>query len=105
MIDVYPNAYHFTGSELEETTAMLLINNEEIAKIFNMRICMEVLEEAYKEEGRGTAVNRIKSNIHVPITSPDYWYRYCSMDGALRDAGVAATRLKSDLVTWPEIEG
>ena len=84
---------------------MLLINNDEVEKVFNIKICMEVLERAYKEEGRGTAVNRTKSNIHIPITGPDYWYRYCSMDGALREDGVAATRLKSDLVTWPKIEG
>jgi ornithine cyclodeaminase/alanine dehydrogenase-like protein (mu-crystallin family) len=84
---------------------MLFINNDDVQKVFNTKMCMEILEEAYKEEGRGTAVNRTKSNIHVPITGPDYWYRYCSMDGALREAGVAATRLKSDLVNWPKVEG
>jgi ornithine cyclodeaminase/alanine dehydrogenase-like protein (mu-crystallin family) len=77
----------------------LLINNEESAQVLAMPACMEMLEKVYRELGEGAATNRNKSNIHIPTENPDQWYRYCSMEGGIRSLGVAAIRIKSDLVT------
>lgn len=78
----------------------LLINNEEAAQTLSMPVCMELLEKVYREEGEGSAVNRTKSNIHIPAENSDQWYRYCSMEGGIRSLEVAAIRIKSDLVSW-----
>lgn len=78
----------------------LLINNEEAAQTVSMPACMDLLERVYREEGRGSATNRNKSNIHIPTENPDQWYRYCSMEGGIRSLGVVAIRIKSDVVSW-----
>jgi ornithine cyclodeaminase/alanine dehydrogenase-like protein (mu-crystallin family) len=83
----------------------LLINNEVAKELLTMGDCIEALEEAYKEEGEGSGTNRTKSNIQVPTENPDYWYRYCSMEGGLRKAGVVGIRIKSDMVSWPVMHG
>lgn len=78
----------------------LLINNAEAAQVLAMPACMELLEKVYHEQGEGSAAMRTKSNIHIPTESPDRWYRYCSMEGGIRSLGVAAVRIKSDMVSW-----
>src|SRR5712691_1274791 len=83
----------------------LLINNELAKEILTMEACIEALEEAYREEGEGSGANRTKSNIQIPTESPDFWYRYCSMEGGLRKAGVVGIRIKSDMVSWPTLYG
>jgi len=83
----------------------LLINNDVAKEILSMTDCVEVLEAAFREEGEGTGANRTKSNIHIPTSDPDRWYRYCTMEGGLRDAGIAAIRIKSDIVSWPLYQG
>lgn len=83
----------------------LLIDNATAKEILSMRDCVDALESAFREEAQGSGANRTKSNIHVPTQDPDRWYRYCSMEGGLREAGVAAIRIKSDVVSWPLYQG
>ena len=85
--------------------SVLLINNQDAADLLTMDICLRALEEAFKEEAQGTGANRNKTNIHIPTAQPDHWYRYCSMEGGLRNLGVVALRLKSDIVSWPRLYG
>ena len=84
---------------------MLLINNEAASQVLNMKQCIEVLEEAFKEEGWGSGANRTKSQMHLPTESKERWYRFSSMEGGLRRTGVAAIRIKSDILCWPTING
>ena len=70
---------------------MLLINNEAASQVLNMKQCVEVLEEAFKEEGAGSGVNRTKSQMHLPTESEERWYRFSSMEG-----GTAACRRRRD---------
>jgi alanine dehydrogenase len=83
----------------------LLINNEEAEQTVSMPVCMDLLEKVYREEAQGSATNRKKSNIHMPTDDPNQWYRYCSMEGGIRSLGVAAIRIKSDMVSWMEEGG
>lgn len=83
----------------------LLINNDVAKELLTMQDCVEALEEACREEGEGSGTNRTKSNIQIPTENPDYWYRYCSMEGGLRKAGVVGIRIKSDMVSWPVMFG
>ncbi len=83
----------------------LLINNDVAKDLLTMEACIEALEEAFREEGEGSAANRTKSNIHIPTKDAERWYRYCTMEGGLRQSGVAAIRIKSDVVSWPLYHG
>jgi len=83
----------------------LLINNDLAKALLTMEDCIGALEEAYREEGEGSGTNRTQSNIQVPTENPDYWYRYCSMEGGLRKAGVVGIRIKSGMVSWPVMHG
>ena len=83
----------------------LLINNELAAELMSMQGCLEALESILKEQGRGEAADRNKSSIHIPTGDSGLWYRYCSMEGASRALQVVAIRIKSDVVSWPEVNG
>jgi alanine dehydrogenase len=80
----------------------LLIGNDDVARVMDVRACIEAVEAGLREEAEGAAVNRNKSNIHLPTDDPATWYRYCTIEGGIRKAGVVALRIKSDMVSWPE---
>jgi len=83
----------------------LLINNHVAASLLTMRECMEALEFVLKEKGKGEAADRNKANIHIPTEDSKLWYRYCSMEGGSRGLKAVAIRIKSDMVSWPEVKG
>ena len=81
---------------------MLLINNQEVEKLLDMKSCIEVLEIAYEDLLKGDAVYRPRLDVWVPCERPDGYYRWGSMEGASRKLGVFAIRMKSDIVHWPD---
>jgi alanine dehydrogenase len=85
----------------------LALNNEEITGVLDMKLCMEVLEEAYKELGSGRATNGPR----IDILSPR---RYVDRSG-IRFPGshmlktmsaattkYAAIRFLTDMLYWRE---
>jgi ornithine cyclodeaminase/alanine dehydrogenase-like protein (mu-crystallin family) len=74
----------------------LILNNDEIAQVFDMQKCLEVLEEAYRElgEGRGVIRPRVHSFMGTPI--PDTLYLFKSMEGGLEKSGIMALRISSE---------
>jgi ornithine cyclodeaminase/alanine dehydrogenase-like protein (mu-crystallin family) len=67
--------------------------------------CLTVLEEAFREEALGRAVNRTKALIHIPTSDPDTWYSYASMEGGIEKFGVAATRIRSHIHSVHNVYG
>ena len=80
---------------------MLLINNQEVEKLFTMRDCLDALEDGYDDLLRGDAVFRPRLDLWMPCDRPDGYYRWGTMEGASRKIGVFAIRMKSDVVYWP----
>jgi alanine dehydrogenase len=81
----------------------LLLSNDEVERLLNMRDCIEQLERAYPELGEGVGVSRTVSQIFTPTEhGPDALYSFKSMDGVSPLAGVAAIRLTSEILTWPK---
>jgi len=80
---------------------MLLINNQDVEKLFTMKDCLEALEEAYEDLLQGDAVYRPRLDLWMPCDRPDGYYRWGTMEGASRKIGVFAIRMKSDIVYWP----
>lgn len=81
---------------------MLLINNQEVEQLFDMKSCLEALEAGYDDLLKGDAVYRPRLDVWVPCERPDGYYRWGTMEGASRKIGVFAIRMKSDIVHWPD---
>jgi len=81
---------------------MLLIDNQEVEQLLDMKGCLEALEIAYDDLLKGDAVYRPRLDVWVPCDRPDGYYRWGTMEGASRKMGVFAIRMKSDVVYWPD---
>jgi alanine dehydrogenase len=83
----------------------LIISNEEIEKILTMDRVIDALELSYRELGQGVAINRARTDMHVPTKRVEAVYRFKSMEGAVPGLGVYALRINSDIVQWPTVNG
>lgn len=78
----------------------LVLSNEDVASVLTMENCMEVLEEAYREEAEGRAVNQLRYDTNMPLPErPERTARYefKTMVGIVPKLGVAALRMSSTL--------
>ena len=81
----------------------LLLTNDEVEHLIDMRECLDVLESAYRELGQGIGVTRTVSQVFTPTRhSADALYSFKSMDGVAPFLDVAAIRLASEILTWPK---
>jgi alanine dehydrogenase len=76
---------------------MLLINNDEIARVLTMRDTMAALEQSYALLASGEAVCRPRVDIAIPTSDPQKTYRWGTMEGG-STGGYFAIRMKSDIV-------
>jgi ornithine cyclodeaminase/alanine dehydrogenase-like protein (mu-crystallin family) len=79
---------------------MLIIGNEVVSQILNMRDCIRVQEEAFKKLPTGGAIHRPRIDMYFPCEREDGYFRWGSMEGA--NDGFFAIRMKSDIITWPK---
>jgi ornithine cyclodeaminase/alanine dehydrogenase-like protein (mu-crystallin family) len=82
----------------------LLINNEVVARVLEMKDVMRVLEDAYQKLARGDAVCRPRVDIQIPTNEPGKVYQWGTMEGGARD-GYFAIRMKSDIIYEQEYNG
>src|SRR5574341_2338607 len=83
-------------------TFVLLINNETVAQILDMKGCLEALETGYRDLIDERAVYRGRYDLFVPNDDPNLMYRWGTMEGASRSFESFAIRMKSDMLEWPE---
>jgi alanine dehydrogenase len=81
---------------------MLLINNQTVEKILDMKGCMQALETGYQDLINERAVYRGRYDLFVPNDDPKLMYRWGTMEGASRSFETFAIRMKSDMLEWPE---
>jgi alanine dehydrogenase len=81
---------------------MLLINNETVEKILDIKGCMEALEIGYRDLIQERANYRGRYDFFVPNDDPRLMYRWGTMEGASRSFETMAIRMKSDMLEWPE---
>jgi alanine dehydrogenase len=82
---------------------MLIIDNGTVGELLSMAECIDVQEEAFRQIAEGRAVHRPRLDMYVPCEREDGYYRWGTMEGA--NDGILAIRMKSDVVTWPQVEG
>ncbi len=76
----------------------LILNNEEIQQALHVQECLEVMEEAYREQAASRAVNRPTCHSYLPHSLPQSTYSFKSVDGGIGKFGVLALRITSDIV-------
>ena len=80
----------------------LILSNDDVEKLLTMRECIDVLEEAYVDLAEGRGITRTRSDCITPTSRPDAVYGLKSMDGVAPRLGIGATRINSDIVTFPK---
>jgi alanine dehydrogenase len=80
----------------------LILSNQDVEKLLTMPDCIAVLEEAYVELAEGRGVSRTRSDCITPTGRPDAVYALKSMDGVVPKLAIGATRINSDIVTFPK---
>lgn len=83
----------------------ILLSNEEIQSFLTMKDVLSALEISYRELSQNIAINRSRSDLHIPNVQNDAVYRFKTMEGAVPGLGVLALRLNSDVMQWPTVNG
>src|SRR6202041_465319 len=76
----------------------LLLTNDEVDRLLDMRECLDVFESAYRELGQGIGVTRTVSQLFTRTRhDADALYSFKSMDGVVPFLDVAAIRIASEI--------
>jgi len=87
---------------------MLILNNDEIQSVLQMKDCIQAMEAAFGDLSTGAGVNRPRSHTYVPLESgpeEDRFYMFKSMDGALPRFGMHGLRISSDMLSERYFKG
>lgn len=83
---------------------VLLLTNEEISGLLDMREVLAATEAAFRALGQGRAVVRPRTHTFIPLEATRE-YEFKSMEGGLFDVGVYALRIASDVLEHPVVDG
>ena len=81
----------------------LILSNEDIQKSLDVKECLEVMEDSYREQAAGRAVNRPTCHSYLPHPLPQSTYSFKSVDGGVGKLGVLALRVTSDVVQEQQV--
>ena len=84
---------------------MLFLNNDDIARVIDMPLCLDALESLFRELARGEAVGMGRMDMYVPSGQESPYHRLALMVGGSRQDGYACIRIISDMVSWPMERG
>jgi ornithine cyclodeaminase/alanine dehydrogenase-like protein (mu-crystallin family) len=83
----------------------LILSNNDVAKAFSVKDCLDIMEESYREQAASRAVNRPTCHSYLPHSLPNSTYSFKSVDGGVGKYGVLALRVTSDIVQEQELHG
>ncbi len=83
---------------------MLFIDNDLVRQVLTIGEAIDSQDRAFRGLVDGGSIHRPRIDVYVPAERTDGYYRWGTMEGASRDLGVFAIRMKSDIVYWPEDE-
>ena len=88
---------------------MLLLNNDDVAKVLDMGSCLAALDGAFHEMARGDSVGMGRIDVYVPsgaaAAAAAPYYRWAVMTGGSKQDGYVCARMLSDMVAWPREYG
>ena len=79
---------------------MLLLTNDDVAKVFDLPTCLAGMEAGYRDLAEGEVVYG-RTELHAPSAREDGFFVFSTMHGAIRRLGMMTLRLKSDVYYWP----
>jgi ornithine cyclodeaminase/alanine dehydrogenase-like protein (mu-crystallin family) len=83
---------------------MLLLNNDDVARVLTIERTIEALERAYKAYADDEAVCRPRIDIRIPTKNAGQFYQFGTMEGGSTQ-GYFAIRMKSDVIFEREYNG
>src|SRR5258708_14425047 len=84
---------------------MLVLSNEEIAKLLSIEECMAALEPMYRDVAEEKVLFSPRVDNIVPNPHPEAYYAFKHMGGTWPAQGIQALRINSDVVTHPLVAG
>src|SRR5882672_2627726 len=84
---------------------MLVLSNEEIAKLLSIEECMAALEPMYRDVAEERVLFSPRVDNIAPNPHPEAYYAFKHMGGTWPAQGVQALRINSDVVTHPLVAG
>ncbi|MDH3442439.1 MAG: hypothetical protein OEN50_00815, partial [Deltaproteobacteria bacterium] len=98
VVSMFPAAIIRKGS-----CKMIFLTNEHVQQVLDMKTCIDAMEDAYRELNEERAGYRPRIDFYVP--QEPHYYRWGTMEGASRNLGVFAIRMKSDMLAWENQDG
>ncbi len=83
----------------------LLLTNEDVEQVLDMRTSLDALEPAYRELAEGRAVARRQTQTYLPGPLPASSYCLKTVDGGSESLGVVALRVTSDVLRGRQVGG
>lgn len=80
---------------------VLLLNNAEVERSFNIDESLVTLERAYKDLSDGRAINRPRSHTFTPTAKDGTFHLFKTIEGGSPALGVFALRINSELWSTP----
>src|SRR5262249_36258398 len=84
---------------------MLVLSNEEIARLLTMQDCMAALEPMYRDHADSRTLFSPRVDNIVPTSHEGGYYAFKHMGGSWPAQSVQALRINSDIVTHPFVGG
>lgn len=85
---------------------MLVLSNDEVARLLSMEECMAALEPMYRDYAAGRALLSPRVDNIAPTRHPGGgYYGFKHMGGTLPAQGIQALRINSDVITHPLVAG
>src|SRR5882762_8023185 len=84
---------------------MLVLSNDEIARLLSIEECMAALEPMYRDVAEDKVLFSPRVDNIVPNPHPEAYYAFKHMGGTWPAQGIQALRINSDVVTHPLVAG
>jgi len=84
---------------------MLVLTNDEVARLLSIEDCMAALEPMYRDYANGQALLSPRVDNIAPATHPGGYYGFKHMGGTWPARSIQALRINSDVVTHPLVAG
>jgi ornithine cyclodeaminase/alanine dehydrogenase-like protein (mu-crystallin family) len=84
---------------------LLVLSNDEVARLLGIEECMAALEPMYRDYANGQALLSPRVDNIAPATHPGGYYGFKHMGGTWPARSIQALRINSDVVTHPLVAG
>jgi ornithine cyclodeaminase/alanine dehydrogenase-like protein (mu-crystallin family) len=84
---------------------VLVLTNDEVARLLSIEDCMAALEPMYRDYANGQALLSPRVDNIAPATHPGGYYGFKHMGGTWPARSIQALRINSDVVTHPLVAG